>query len=170
MLPDLEKVRGIHPGAVLKRALKKRDITASDLARTIDEHKQTLSAILNGRRSVNPKLSIKLSEVFDARADYFMLMQASYDVQQQVATIPKRMPNLKHFRKALFWDTQLEGIDWNTNKRAVIQRVLERGNEEEIQELINFYGKQTISKVIQSIKKSHLPSFEENIKSHNLTE
>tara|TARA_R110000751_G_scaffold180579_1_gene286986 strand:- start:117 stop:602 length:486 start_codon:yes stop_codon:yes gene_type:complete len=110
MLPDLEKVRGIHPGAVLKRALKKRDITASDLARSIDEHKQTLSTILNGRRSVNPKLSIKLSKVFDARADYFMLMQASYDVQQQVAMIPKRMPNLKHFRKALFWDTQLDGI------------------------------------------------------------
>ena len=62
------------------------------------------------------------------------------------------------------------GIDWNKNKRAVIQRVLERGNKEEIQELINFYGKQTIFKVIQSIKKSHLPSFEENIKRYNLIE
>ncbi|MEH6659619.1 HigA family addiction module antitoxin [Leeuwenhoekiella marinoflava] len=170
MLPKLEKVRGIHPGEILKRALKMRDITASDLAHTIGEYKQTLSAILNGRRSVNPKLSIKLGQVFDTRADYFMLLQASYDVEQQVATRSKGMPNLKQFRKVLFWDTQLENIDWNKSKRAVIQRVLERGNKKEIQELINFYGKQTISKVIQSIKKSHLPSFEENIKSYNLIE
>ncbi|HBT11060.1 MAG TPA: plasmid maintenance system antidote protein, partial [Leeuwenhoekiella sp.] len=64
MLPDLDKIKGVHPGAVLKRALKKRGITASDLARTIDEHKQTISAILNGRRAINAKLSIKLGEVF----------------------------------------------------------------------------------------------------------
>ena len=97
-------------------------------------------------------------------------MQASYDVQQQVATNPKQTPDLKHFRKALFWDTPLDGIDWSKNKRAIIQRVLERGNKEEIQELIAFYGKETISKVIQYIKKSYLPSFEDNIKNYNLTE
>ena len=64
----------------------------------------------------------------------------------------------------------MDGIDWSKNKRAIIQRVLERGNKEEIQELIAFYGKETISKVIQYIKKSYLPSFEDNIKNYNLTE
>ena len=34
MLPDLEKVRSIHPGAVLKHALKKKGMTASDFKRT----------------------------------------------------------------------------------------------------------------------------------------
>ena len=73
-------------------------------------------------------------------------------------------------RKALFWDTQLEQIDWDKNKRAVIQRVLERGNGKEIQELLAFYGRQTVKKIVQSIKKSYLPSFEENLKNYNLIE
>ena len=170
MLPDLDKIKGVHPGAVLKRALKKRGITASDLARTIDEHKQTISAILNGRRAINAKLSIKLGAVFSVQADYFMLLQASYDVQQQIAANYRRIPNLNHFRKALFWDTQLEQIEWDKNKRAVIQRVLERGNGKEIQELLEFYGRQTVKKIVQSIKKSYLPSFEENLKNYNLIE
>ncbi|WP_442846434.1 helix-turn-helix transcriptional regulator [Leeuwenhoekiella sp. H156] len=170
MLPDLEKIKGVHPGAVLNRALKKKDLNASDLARSIDEHKQTLSAILNGRRAVNPKLSIKLAQLFDIPADYFSLLQASYDVQQALESKPKQTPDLKRFRKALFWDTQLDRIDWNKNKRAVIKRVLERGNKQEIEELIKYYGKQTISKVVQSIKTSYLPSFEENVKHYSLAE
>ncbi|MAW95685.1 MULTISPECIES: HigA family addiction module antitoxin [unclassified Leeuwenhoekiella] len=170
MLPDLEKIKGVHPGAVLKRALKKKDMNSSELALTIDEHKQTLSAILNGRRAVNPKLSIKLAEVFHMPPDYFMVLQASYDVQQALESKPKHKPDLKRFRKALFWDTQLDKIDWNKNKRAVIKRVLERGNQQEIEELIKYYGKQTISTVVQSIKTSYLPSFEENVKHYSLAE
>ncbi|MFD2828618.1 DUF6922 domain-containing protein [Leeuwenhoekiella polynyae] len=97
-----------------------------------------------------------------------VVLQSSYDVQQALELKPMQTPNLKHFRKVLFWDTKLDKIDWYRNKRAVIKRVLERGNQLEIEELIKFYGKQTISKIVQSIKTSHLPSFEENIKRYNL--
>ena len=64
----------------------------------------------------------------------------------------------------------MDKIDWNTHKRAVIKRVLEQGNQEEIEVLIDFYGKQTLSKVGQSIKKSYLPPFEENVKPYSLAE
>ncbi|WP_128759341.1 hypothetical protein [Leeuwenhoekiella marinoflava] len=43
-----------------------------------------------------------MAQVFDARADYFMLLKARYDAQQAVETSPKRTPNLKYFRKTLF--------------------------------------------------------------------
>ncbi|WP_394342620.1 DUF6922 domain-containing protein [Leeuwenhoekiella polynyae] len=56
------------------------------------------------------------------------------------------------------------------HKRAVIKRVLERGNQEEIEELIDFYENQTLSKVVQSIKKSYLPPFEENVKPYSFAE
>jgi len=48
--------------------------------------------------------------------------------------------------------------------------VLERGNQEEIEELIDFYENQTLSKVVQSIKKSYLPPFEENVKPYSFAE
>jgi len=99
MLPRLNKIKGIHPGTLLRWELKNRNLKSCEL---------------------------------------------------------------------IFWDTNFNKIDWNKNKKAVIKRILERGNETEINEIIRFYGKKIISKEIKSIKKSHLPSFEKNIIEYNL--
>ena len=53
-------------------------------------------------------------------------------------------PDLTKFRKTLFWDTTIDRIDFTAHGRYVINRVFERGNEEEIQEVIRFYGRDTI--------------------------
>lgn len=168
MLPKLSKIKGVHPGAILRRELKSQGLKANQLASSIGEHKQTISAILNKRRGINPKLSIKLSKQFNVEEDYFMMLQASYDVKEAIASERKHTPNLDNFREAIFWDTTVDKIDWDKNKRAVIKRVLERGNETEIKEIILFYGKEVISQELKSIKKSHLPSFEANIIEYDL--
>ncbi len=80
MLPDLESVKGIHPGAILKRELKKRGIKSIDLANEIDEHPQTINAITKERRGMNAKLSFKLGDYFDMPHEYFMLLQAAHEV------------------------------------------------------------------------------------------
>ena len=168
MLPELTKIKGVHPGAILRRELKIQGLSASQLANSINEHKQTISAILNKKRNINPKLSIKLSKQFNVDEDYFMLLQASYDVKKTAETLLKITPNINNFRSILFWDTTINKIDWNKNKKAVIQRILERGNETEINEMISFYGKKTISNEIKTIKKSQLSSFDKNIQEYNL--
>lgn len=167
MLPRLNKIKGIHPGELLRWELNKRNLKSSELADTIGEHKQTISAILNKRRDMNPKLSIKLSKEFKTDKDYFMLLQASYDVKKASSEI-QLTPNTDNLRKVIFWDTDFDKIDWEKNKKAVIKRVLERGNKKEINEIISFYGRKTISKEIKSIKESYLHSFEKNIKEYNL--
>jgi len=40
-------------------------------------------------------------------------------------------------------------IDWEKNKLSVIYRVFERGNEQEIQEIIRFYGKEIVLKNLE---------------------
>jgi addiction module HigA family antidote len=168
MLPILAKIKGVHPGAILRRELKIQNIKGSQLADSIDEHKQTISAILNKRRDVNPKLSIKLSKQFNVDEDYFMLLQASYDVKKMLELEIKKTPNINNIREVLFWDTTMDKIDWVKNRNSVIKRILERGNSIEINEIISFYGKTKVSNAIKSIKKSRLPSFEKNIIEHNL--
>ncbi|MEW4925240.1 HigA family addiction module antitoxin [Algibacter sp. 2305UL17-15] len=168
MLPRLNKIKGIHPGTLLRWELNNRNLKGSELAELIGEHKQTISAILNKRRDINPKLSIKLSKEFKTDTDYFMLLQASYDVKITEASELKSMPNISNVRKELFWDTNFDDIDWIKNKRAVIKRILERGNESEINEIILFYGRTTILKEIKSIGTSYLPSFKANLIAHNL--
>lgn len=77
MLPQLAKIKGIHAGLILKR----NNIKGSTLANAINEHKQTISAIINQRRGINPTISIKLVNYFNEAEDYFMLLQASYNVK-----------------------------------------------------------------------------------------
>ena len=167
MLPEISKIKGVHPGSILKRELKIQGRRATDLALSIEEHKQTISAVLNNKRSINPRLSIKLASQFNVDADYFMLLQASYDVKI-VSSQQIQIPDLSNLRKSTFWDTSFDKIDWQKNKTSVIKRILERGNEKEIKEIISFYGRTIISKEILSMGKSRYPKFEKNIREHKL--
>lgn len=168
MLPNLSKIKGVHPGLVLQRELAQNNIKGSELAMAIGEYKQTISAIINQKRGVNPELSIKLGAYFDTDDDYFMMLQAGYEVKNQLKERRVKTPNLTNFRKVLFWDTTFDKIDWYTNKRAIIKRVLERGTDTEINEIIAFYGKATVSKVVHSIKQSRFAAFRKNVKDYQL--
>ncbi len=166
MFPTIQKIKGVHPSIILKRELTRQNIKSSELAKSVDEHKQTISAILNQKRKITPKLSIKLGQFFHIEDDYFSLLQASYDVKTTYS-IKQKTPNLNNIRKVVFWDTSFEKIDWQKNKRAVIQRILERGNETEIKEIISFYGKKIIFDEVRNMN-SRFISFKENIKKYNL--
>ena len=76
-------------------------------------------------------------------------------------------PDKSRFRKALFWDTDLESLDWQRNAEWIIQRVFEYGNENEIKETIRYYGKRKITKVLDGIKGTwNSESRENNIKKY----
>lgn len=106
-----------------------------ELAKSINEYPQTINAITKERREINPKLSIQLGEYFNIDKDYFMLLQASYEVENALKDV-KPNPLLGKIRKSLFWVTDFSKIDIIKHKRYVIQRILERRKKTEIQELI----------------------------------
>ena len=167
MVPDIERVKGIHPGAILKHTLKKRGIKNIDLAIAIDEHPQTLTAIAKERRGINAKLSYKLGNFFSIAEDYFMFLQAAYEVKSfRCSKKQIKNPLLGKFRPAIFWDTKLENIDYLIHKRSVIQRVLERGNREEIKNLIDIYSLEDIKKEISMIHNSFIPRYKENVQKY----
>ncbi len=167
MLPESKKIKGIHPGAILKRELQKRKIKSIELAKSIGEYPQTINAVLKERRGINPKLSIKLGKFFGVDNDYFMILQASYEVNLiEKANMYFDVSLSGKVRKAIFWDTDFDKIDWNKNRKVIIKRILERGNENEIQEAIKFYGLETIKKQIKSTKNSFFHSYNENIQKY----
>lgn len=167
MLPDINKIKGIHPGAIIKREIKKRGLRKKEFALKVSIHAQTMSAIIKEKRGITPRLSIKLGTNLGVESDYFMLLQASYNVKKaELQTRKQITPDLKKIRKSLFWDTDFNKIDWERNKRSIIKRIFERGNDEEIQEIINFYGIDAVKSELKNIKKSYLPSFETNLEKY----
>jgi addiction module HigA family antidote len=162
MLPEHNRVKGIHPGAVLKRELKKLSLKSIELAKSINEYPQTINAITKERRGINPKLSIKLGEYFSVEKDYFMLLQASYEVENSNRDL-KPNPLIGKIRKSIFWDTDFNKIDIIKHKRFIIQRILERGSKIEIQELIRLYNITTIKEELKNINNSFNPNFNRNV-------
>ncbi|MBT2559811.1 hypothetical protein J7E50_17970 [Pedobacter sp. ISL-68] len=58
----------------------------------------------------------------------------------------KRMPKID---RVFFWDYDIEAMDFDKAYRSIIGRIVERGGQEEIDEIIRFYG---YEKVIRTIR------------------
>lgn len=73
--------------------------------------------------------------------------------EQQVGADLK--PNLP---KHLFWDQRYHEIDWVSGYRSIIARVIERGSEDDWQEMLRFYGQSdVVNALLHEIK--YLPDF-----------
>jgi len=148
-------LKGIHPGLFLDRELKKRKLSKGGFALSIREYPQTLSAILKGRRSMNTSLALRIEDALGFEEGLLMTLQVFYDIKQEKNKLAKNNhPNLAKFRPALFWDTSIDKIDWNRQKKAVINRVFERGNLAEKKEVLRFYGNDIIRRTLTANKAS----------------
>jgi plasmid maintenance system antidote protein VapI len=143
----LETIKGIHPGLILERELKKRNLKKGPFAISLNEYPQTLVSITKGKRRMNPGLSLKIEEALGFEEGFLMTLQVFHDIREIKKKKKKSLPDLTKLRPVLFWDTELEGIDWEGQRDAIIKRVLERGNETEKNEIMRFYGKAQVRKI-----------------------
>lgn len=151
MNQEIGILKGIHPGLVLERKLKENNLKKGPFALSINEYPQTLTAITKGKRDMNLPLAIKIEEALGLEEGYFMLLQVYHDIKQEKLKRNNLKPDLSKFRKVLFWDTNINMVDWQRQSKAVIRRVLERGNEEEKAEIIRFYGREKVDKTLNSV-------------------
>lgn len=160
---NITLIKGLHPGFILERELKKRNLPKRRLALCIGEYPQLLGDITKGRRRINAALSIRLGKALDLEESFFLVLQAYYDIEQQKKELARQNhPYLKLIRPVLFWDTDINSINWEKSKVSVIQRTFERGNEQEIMEIIRFYGKKMVHSILKQLSTSSAP-IESNI-------
>ena len=145
----IEKYKGIHPGIVLGRELKKRSLKQRPFSMLIDEHPQTLNAITKGRRSLKTALALRIEKQLGLEEGTLAVLQTYYDIDQEKRKLVKHTPNLSILRKSLFWDTDIQKIDWEKQAKAIIKRVFERGNEDEQKEIQRFYGASKVDKILR---------------------
>lgn len=148
----ITKFKGIHPGIILERELKKRGISQRPFALSIGEHPQTLNTITKGKRSLNTALALKIEQKLDLEEGTLALLQTYFEIQEEKKKSKPVTPNIDNIRKSVFWDTDFSQIDWDKQKNAVIRRIFERGNELEIAEIKQFYGAAIITEALKQIK------------------
>ena len=148
MKTQISLLKGIHPGFVLERELERRQLKKGNFALDIKEYPQTITAITKGKRGMNTALSMKIEYALGMEEGYFMTLQIFYEIAEEKRKLFKDHPDLTMLRSILFWDTKIEKIDWQKQKRAVIKRIFERGNETEKKEIIRFYGLETVDEIL----------------------
>ncbi|MFC2098486.1 DUF6922 domain-containing protein, partial [Bacteroidota bacterium] len=103
------------------------------------------------RRGITPQMSIKLGNTLGANEDYFLLLQAYYQVRKVMKKQildTQETPDLNIISRQIFWEIDFDSLDYTRYKDYVIKRVFERGNESEIREIIRFYGDEECRRVI----------------------
>ena len=148
MIQQPEIIKGIHPGLILERELKRRKWKKNFFAEQLDEHAQTIVAITRARRSMNTALALKAEKLLGLEEGTFMVLQAYHDIEKEKKRNQKTKPDLSKIRRVVFWDTDINAIDWERYKRAAINRIFKMGDETEKAEITRFYGTSTINTIV----------------------
>ncbi len=143
MIDHIEQFKGAHPGKIVSRELERRHLKQGPFALRIGEYPQLLNAVLKGRRRMNPKLSLKIEYELGLEKGLLTILQAFYDLKLAEEELRKEnvKPDFSRFKKSLFWDTNVETIDWLRQKTSVMNRVEEYGSAAEKAYFNEFYSK-----------------------------
>ena len=69
-----------HPGRLLRRELKARDLSANRLALNLGVPSGRITDILNGRRSITADTALRLGPYFDNGAQFWLDLLSQYDI------------------------------------------------------------------------------------------
>ena len=133
--------------------MTKEGISQSQLAERSGIVRQRICDYLANRRRITVEASLNLERALHIGiSGFFYRIQANHDIyicmQEQAKTYH---PDLDRYRRALFWDTDMEKLDWDNNRHWIIRRTFEYGNEEEIQETVRFYGKDNVRNILSTV-------------------
>ncbi len=90
-----------HPGEVLREDfLKPLGMSQYALAKAIGVPQIRVSEIVNGKRAITPDTALRLARYFGTSAEFWMGMQATYDLELARDQIGKKINARVHPRAA----------------------------------------------------------------------
>ncbi len=133
----IKAYQGIAPGSIIAHEIKKRGLSQRALALTIQEHYQTLNAIIKGKRQIPAGIAFKLDKALGYEPGSMLILQAYHMVAVYTEPSVKAIPKI---RKVVFWDIDMASLDWVKHKDFIISRVSTRGNQAEKNQVALYYG------------------------------
>jgi len=89
----------IHPGEYLAEMLEGLGISQASFARTIGVSPMCISHLVKGKRPVTAELALLFAKTFEQTPQYWLNLQASYDLKNAEKSIANRLfsiPSLAH--------------------------------------------------------------------------
>ena len=76
-----DRLPPVHPGEILRETLEDFGLSANRLALSIGVPANRISAIVAGRRGITGETALRLGRYFGTTPNYWMNMQARYDLE-----------------------------------------------------------------------------------------
>jgi addiction module HigA family antidote len=98
MAQPIDRLSPIHPGEFLQDDLEELGLSARAFAAHIGVPHNAISAILNGKRSVTAAMAIRLGQAFGTTPNYWLNLQAIYDLKMAASTLRSEVKPLVETR------------------------------------------------------------------------
>ena len=84
----------IHPGEYVREALEALGLTQAELAKTIGVSPMRISHLVREERPVTADLALRLGRAFGQSAQYWLNLQAGYDLKLAQARIADELTHI----------------------------------------------------------------------------
>lgn len=74
----------VHPGILIKDNIDCLNISVAELALKLGVTRQILFRIIKGQAGISVEMALKLSKAFNTSPEFWMNMQAQYDLAQAI--------------------------------------------------------------------------------------
>jgi addiction module HigA family antidote len=81
----------IHPGEFLAEILEDLGMSQAEFARVIDVSSMRISHVIKGSRPVTAELALLFGRAFDQTPQYWLNLQADYDLKTAEASMGERL-------------------------------------------------------------------------------
>jgi antitoxin HigA-1 len=90
----------IHPGEFLAETLEELGISQAQFARAIGVSPMRISHVINGTRPVTAELALLFGRALDQSPQYWLNLQADYDLKATEVTIRKQLQTVTRLAPA----------------------------------------------------------------------
>ena len=97
-IPEPERLPNVHPGEVLREDyLKPLGKSKYWLAKGLGLSPTAVGEILAGKRSITPATALRLSRFFGASAQFWLNLQARYDLEEQEQKLREDLDKIRRY-------------------------------------------------------------------------
>lgn len=146
------EMEGVSPSLILSRLVAINGNFRKDIAQKAEIPAQRLSDLISGTRRFTARYSLGLEKALGIPIKgFFLLLQAKNDIYIEEQTASKHhAPDISKFRESTFWDVDIRSLDWQRDRKPIVNRVFEYGSDEEIREIISYYGKEVVAELLEN--------------------
>lgn len=95
-----EIIQPTHPGVILLEGIVDNGLKVKHVAEDLQVPVSTLYAVTKGQRPVSPELALKIAHYFGTTPEYWVNLQADYELRVAKQTMANSLKDLPVFQAA----------------------------------------------------------------------